>query len=346
MKVAVLGAGSWGTAIASVVAENGHKTTLWARRREQADEMNQEHRNHRYLQRAILPDTLCATHNLCEAVEGAELIVVAVPSKSVAHVAEDLSACLSSSIPVVAHAVKGFDPDSKMRVSEVLAVRAHIPEEQIAVITGPSHAEEVIAHLPATIVVASKRRLIAETVQDVLMNQYLRVYTNPDVVGAELGGSLKNIIALAVGVADGLGAGDNAKAALMTRGLAEIVRLGLTFGASPLTFAGLSGVGDLIVTCTSIHSRNFRTGRMLGQGKALPEALASIGMAVEGVNSTRIAVELAKKAAVEMPIAQTLHRVLFEQMPLDEAVEALMGRARSHEIEEVAKENLTAEWES
>lgn len=346
MKVAVLGAGSWGTAIASVVADNGHNTVLWARREEQAEEINIKHSNHRYLPKTVLPGTLHATDSLCNAVKGAELVIVAVPSRAAAKVAMELYECLGSEVPVVAHAVKGFDPDSKMRVSEVLAAKGRIPEQRIAVITGPSHAEEVVAHLPATIVVASKRRSTAETVQDLLMNQYLRVYTNPDVVGAELGGSLKNIIALAVGVADGLGVGDNAKAALMTRGLAEIVRLGLTLGASPLTFAGLAGVGDLIVTCTSIHSRNFRTGRMLGQGKGLSETLQSIGMAVEGVNTTKIAVELAVQAAVEMPIAQTLHRVLFEQMPLDEAVEALMGRARSHEIEEVVKENLTAEWES
>lgn len=344
MKTAVLGAGSWGTVLASVFAENGHETVIWARRAAVVDEISTQHTNHRYLGNSTLPVSLRGETNLSKAVSKAELILIAVPSTGVATIANELSPFLNGS-QIIAHAVKGFDGKTYRRISDVIQDSTSISSENICVISGPSHAEEVIAHLPTTIVVSSRSRLTAEILQDALMNQYLRVYTNPDVVGVELGGSLKNIIALAVGIAVGMGVGDNAKAALMTRGLAEIARLGIRLGASPLTLAGLSGVGDLIVTCTSEHSRNFRAGRMIGQGISVEAALNQVGMVVEGVQTTRIADALAREADIEMPITQTLYQILFEGLSPTEGTQLLMGRSKSHEIEEVAREHLTPSWE-
>lgn len=343
MKTAILGSGSWGTALASVLATNGHQTSLWGRQEAIVQDVNQNHRNERYLKAAKLPLQLRATLNLEEAVRQADLVIYAVASQGMASTVE-LSRAYIPKSAILAHAVKGFDLPTKRRMSQVLQDAFPVQRRQIAVISGPSHAEEVVAGLPTTLVVASPVRKTAEQVQDALMNSVLRVYTNPDVVGAELGGSLKNIIALGVGIADGLGFGDNAKAALMTRGLAEIARLGTKMGASPLTFAGLSGIGDLIVTCTSVHSRNFRTGRLLGQGLKLEQALQQVGMAVEGIPTTKAALQLAEQYQVEMPITEALARVLFEGKNPSEAGDDLMGRARSHEIEEVAREKMSPKW--
>lgn len=343
MKATVLGSGSWGTALASVLATNGHTTYIWGRQPQIASDINQNHRNARYLKDATLPTSLLATVDLQEALDGAGLVVYAVASQGMSEVVHQTGPYMADNT-LIAHAVKGFDLPTRMRMSQVLEQAFPENKRKIAVITGPSHAEEVVAGLPTTLVVASPYRVTAEHVQDALMNPVLRVYTNPDVVGAELGGSLKNIIALGVGIADGLGFGDNAKAALMTRGLAEIARLGTKMGASPLTFAGLSGVGDLIVTCTSLHSRNFRTGRLLGQGLKLNQALAQIGMAVEGIPTTRAAMQLAREYGAEMPITEALAGVLFEGKNPADAVEDLMGRARSHEIEEVAREKMSPKW--
>lgn len=343
MKAAVLGSGSWGTALASVLANNGHQTILWGRNREVMEDIVLRHRNERYLPGAKLPLALHATTDMQLALADAEFVVFVVPSVSMAAVVEESVPYVTKSA-ILAHAVKGFDLPTKRRMSEVLGDAFPSKIRHVAVISGPSHAEEVVAGLPTTLVVASSYRETAERVQDALMNSVLRVYTNPDVVGAELGGSLKNIIALGVGIADGLGFGDNAKAALMTRGLAEIARLGTKMGASPLTFAGLSGVGDLIVTCTSNHSRNFRTGRLLGRGLSLKEALVRIGMAVEGIPTTKAALELARRYQVEMPITESLAAVLFAGKSAADAVDDLMGRARSHEIEEVAREKISPKW--
>jgi glycerol-3-phosphate dehydrogenase (NAD(P)+) len=344
MRVAVLGAGSWGTTLATVLTKNGCHTTLWARRTEVVEEIASHHTNRRYLPDAILPAELIATTDLEEALRGAEIAIFAVPSASVTSVAKDAHLFLAQDA-LLAHAVKGFDVPTRRRISEVLRDEYSDVCPQICVISGPSHAEEVMSQLPTTLVVASGQRSSAEKLQDVLMNQYMRVYTNPDVVGCELGGSLKNIIALGVGIADGLGFGDNAKAALMTRGLAEISRLGMKMGASPLTFAGLSGVGDLIVTCTSRHSRNFRAGQLLGQGHSLDEALKKIGMVVEGVTTTKATLHIANQYGIEMPITKEIFGVLFEGKAAHEAVEDLMGRARGREIEEVARDTLSPEWQ-
>ncbi len=343
MKVAVLGAGSWGTALASVLTLNGHATVLWARRASIAKEITEHHSNAGYLPDAVLPHKLSATTDVEESVYQADLVLFVVTSQSVAEVVNQVKPYLPKDA-IVAHAIKGLDLPSQRRISEVIDQSIEGVQSRLCVISGPSHAEEVITQKPTTIVCSGFSRRTAETVQDMLMNQFFRVYTNPDVVGTELGGTLKNIIALGVGIAEGLGFGDNAKAALMTRGLAEIMRLGNKMGASALTFAGLSGVGDLIVTCTSRHSRNSRAGRLIGQGATASAALKQIGMVVEGVRTTKAAFQLAKVLHIEMPITEAIHGVLFDDIAPHKAVESLMGRERNHEIEDVVYQEVIPIW--
>jgi glycerol-3-phosphate dehydrogenase (NAD(P)+) len=344
MKVAVLGAGSWGTALASVLAQNGHETVLWARRTFIANEIMELHTNQAYLPDAILPNTLIATTDVEKSLHEAELLLLAVTSQSAASVLAEVKPYVGKNT-ILAHAIKGFDLPSKRRISEVFLETFEDAASRICVIAGPSHAEEVINRMPTTIVCSGASRSVAQTVQDALMNQFLRVYTNPDVVGAELGGTLKNIIALGVGIADGLKFGDNAKAALMTRGLAEIMRLGIQMGASAMTFAGLSGVGDLIVTCTSKHSRNFRAGRLIGQGVESSEAQKQVGMVVEGVRTAKAAYQLANDLRIEMPITEAIYGVLFNGEAPNAAVNRLMGRERNHEIEDVVYQETTPNWQ-
>lgn len=339
-KAAVLVAGSWGTALASVLADNGFDVMLWSRHPEQAEEINTKHRNSRFLKDAELSERIRATVSMEEAVTGASAVVLVAPSAAVREVAGQLRPLLTKQMQLV-HATKGFETDSLKRITQILA--EELPDfdpQNIVVLSGPSHAEEVIVRCPTTVVVAAYNTVAAEAAQDLFMNSYFRVYTNPDVIGVEVGGSLKNIIALGAGMSDGLGYGDNAKAALMTRGLAEIARLGVAMGANPLTFAGLAGLGDLVVTCTSRHSRNWRAGYMLGQGKPLGEVLEQMGMVVEGVKTTKAAHALCEQYHVRMPITDALYHVLFEGKPPKLAVEELMGRVRTHEIEEVAQETV------
>ncbi|SDW58537.1 glycerol 3-phosphate dehydrogenase (NAD(P)+) [Marininema mesophilum] len=336
-KTAVLGAGSWGTVLASVLAENGHDVMLWARREDAAVEINLHRTNSKYLPGAKLPSALCATHSLVEAVTGREFILMVVPSQSVREVAREVAPHLSSEA-LVTHAAKGFELSSLKRITEVL--QEELPSgvaNRVAVLSGPSHAEEVICHSPTTVVVASENSEAAERTQALLNNSTLRVYTHPDVIGVEIGGSLKNIIALGAGLSDGLGFGDNAKAALITRGLAEMARLGMAMDAKPITFAGLSGVGDLVATCTSKHSRNWRAGNLLSQGYSLDEMLQQMGMVVEGVKTTQAAYRLAQKHGVEMPITEELSKVLFEGKDPRRAVEDLMARDMTDEMEEMIK---------
>jgi glycerol-3-phosphate dehydrogenase (NAD(P)+) len=335
-KVAVLVAGSWGTALARVLADNGKLVKLWTRKSSHADQINLERCNEKFLPGAILPEGITATSDMSEAVTDAEAVLFAAPSSAMREVARQAALFLHKEALVI-HATKGFETDTLKRMSTVLAEELGRAEDRIVVLSGPSHAEEVINRHPTTIVVASKETACAEAAQDLFMNDaYFRVYTNPDVIGVETAGAIKNIIALGAGLSDGLGFGDNAKAALITRGLAEIARLGAAMGANPLTFAGLAGVGDLIVTCTSKHSRNWRAGSMLAQGVPLEEVLARMGMVVEGVRTTKAAHVLASKHGVEMPITDQLYAVLFEGLSAEQAVGALMGRVRTHEIEEIA----------
>ncbi|MDM5316094.1 NAD(P)H-dependent glycerol-3-phosphate dehydrogenase [Fictibacillus sp. b24] len=335
-NVAVLGAGSWGTALAIVLADNGHDVRLWGRREEQVVEINKEHRNEKYLPGVELPENIKATTQLEECVKDADTIVLVTPTKAMRDVLNLLKNNLASPVTIV-HASKGNEPGTYKRISEI--IEEELPEsvlESVVVLSGPSHAEEVSLRQPTTVTVSSANMQAAERVQDLFINQNFRVYTNPDVIGVELGGALKNIIALGAGLSDGLGYGDNAKAALITRGLAEIARLGTHMGANPLTFSGLTGIGDLIVTCTSVHSRNWRAGNMLGKGMKLDDVLENMGMVVEGVRTTQAAYELSKREEVEMPITQVLYDVLFNGKGAKQAVDDLMQRSRTHEVEDVS----------
>ncbi|QAS50770.1 NAD(P)H-dependent glycerol-3-phosphate dehydrogenase [Halobacillus litoralis] len=334
-KVAVLGAGSWGTALALVLADNGHEVHLWAHRKSLADEINQSHTNEKYLQGIELPSSIVANDDLKTIVDGAEHIILVVPTKAMREVCGQLKHVMKDKA-ILTHASKGIEPGTYKRVSEV--IREEIPSdlyEDVVVLSGPSHAEEVSRRQPTTVTVSAEELEVAKKVQDVFINRQFRVYTSPDLVGVELGGALKNIIALGAGISDGLGYGDNAKAALITRGLAEIARLGTSLGANPLTFSGLTGVGDLIVTCTSSHSRNWRAGYKLGQGNDLEEVLEQMGMVVEGVRTTKAAYQLAKNQGVEMPITTGIYRLLFENEAPRDVVDQLMTRIRRHEMEDL-----------
>jgi len=333
-RAAVLVAGSWGTALASVLANNGFNVMLWTRSEEQASEINEKHTNSKYLPGIELSSSLSATTDMRAALSDAEMALFVAPSGAMRDVARQAAPYLKENTLCV-HATKGFESDTLKRMTTVLAEETGRKQEQLVVLSGPSHAEEVIRKQPTTVVVASEDVESAERAQDMLMNSDFRVYTNPDVVGVEVSGAIKNIIALGAGLSDGLKFGDNAKAALLTRGLAEIGRLGAAMGANPLTFAGLAGVGDLVVTCTSQHSRNWRAGYMLADGTPLSEVLERMGMVVEGVRTTKAAFQLSKQYDVEMPITTQLYEVLFANKPPKAAVLDLMGRLRTHEIEEL-----------
>ncbi len=334
--IAVLGAGSWGTALACHLAENGYPVKLWARRREQAEELAAIRENRRYLPGVRLPVNLTVTHDLPVVLAKARFVVFSVPSHSFRQVLRQALDYVREDA-VIVNTAKGIEENTMLRLSEVYS------EEtggwgaiNYVALSGPSHAEEVARKMPTAVVVASGSERAAELAQDLFMSDSLRVYTNPDLTGVEIGGALKNVIALGTGIIDGLSGSDNAKAALMTRGLAEITRLGVAMHANPLTFAGLAGLGDLIVTCTSRHSRNRRAGIEIGRGKTLQEALAGVNMVVEGVRTTRAAYGLAKRWGVEMPITEQMYRVLFEGLPPKLAVKNLMTRTKTHEVEEVA----------
>lgn len=334
-KVTVLGAGSWGTALAVVLAENGNNTLLWTHREDQASEINNNHTNKKYLPETVLPTSLRATSNLEEAANHGSTLVIAVPTKAIREVCGQLNTVLKEQ-KLFVHVSKGIEPDSLLRISEIIKETVVSGKmSDIVVLSGPSHAEEVVLQHPTTVTAACENIAAAEKVQDLFMNQYFRVYSNEDVMGVELGGALKNVIALAAGITDGLEYGDNAKAALITRGLAEISRLGVKMGGNPFTFSGLSGMGDLIVTCTSVHSRNWRAGNMLGKGKKLTEVLEQMGMVVEGVRTTKAAYQLSQKYDVPMPICSVLYEVLFGETTPKEAVDTLMLRVKKHEIDEI-----------
>jgi glycerol-3-phosphate dehydrogenase (NAD(P)+) len=336
VKVCVLPAGSYGTALASVLADNDADVMLWSRNEAIVSEINTEHTNQRFHPDIHISSQIKATTSIKDALDGARMVILASPSSAMRDIVQQVRPFLHKKM-IIVHATKGFEMDTLKRMTTVIA--DELPEydhNEICVLSGPSHAEEVIRKSPTTVVVASQSTETAQRVQDLLINPYFRVYTNSDVIGVEVGGALKNIIALGAGLSDGLGFGDNAKAALITRGLAEIARLGTAMGANPLTFAGLAGVGDLVVTCTSKHSRNWRAGYQLAQDKKLDEVLESMGMVVEGVKTTKAAYSLASKYNVEMPITEQLYQVLFENKSPKHAVEDLMGRGRTHEIEELA----------
>ncbi|CAH0345555.1 NAD(P)H-dependent glycerol-3-phosphate dehydrogenase [Bacillus sp. CECT 9360] len=334
-KIAVIGAGSWGTALALVLADNEHHVRLWGHNEERIKEINENRTNRKYLPEIELPPGITGYTSLAETLDGMTDIILAVPTKAIREILRQIVKIVKTPLTIV-HVSKGIEPDTLLRISEM--IEEEMPAgllDDVVVLSGPSHAEEVSLRHPTTVAVSSKNMAAAERIQDLFINQNFRVYTNPDIVGVEIGGALKNIIALAAGITDGLGYGDNAKAALITRGLAEISRLGTAMGANPLTFSGLTGIGDLIVTCTSIHSRNWRAGNMLGKGQNLIEVLENMGMVVEGVRTTKAAYQLAQKYDVNMPITNALYNVLFNGMNVKDSVDTLMNRTKTDEMEDL-----------
>ncbi|UOB78872.1 NAD(P)H-dependent glycerol-3-phosphate dehydrogenase [Bacillus sp. ZJS3] len=331
-EITVIGAGSWGTALSMVLADNGHEVRIFGNNKKQIREINEQHTNKAYLPGIQLSKGIKGYESLEEAMDGVNIVLLVVPTKAIRGVMRNLKSIVKQPITII-HASKGIEPGSFKRISEM--IEEEMPKElveSIVVLSGPSHAEEVSLRHPTTVTAASYHLQAAEDTQRLFMNNNFRVYTNRDVIGVELGGALKNIIALGAGISDGLDYGDNAKAALISRGLTEITRLGCEMGANPLTFAGLTGVGDLIVTCTSIHSRNWRAGNLLGKGHNLDEVLENMGMVVEGVRTAEAAYHLAKKVNVEMPITNAIYNVLFNGKSAKEEVDMLMGRNGKGEI--------------
>lgn len=328
-RIAVLGAGSWGTTLAMLLAKKGHEVSLWEYLKEQAERLNRERENRQFLPGVSIPEEIFISSNLKEIVEEKEIVLVVVPSQVLREVMEKLSKIRISKKVVLVNATKGLEMGTNLRMSQI--IKSHFPKNRIVVLSGPSHAEEVSREIPTTIVASASSEEFSQEIQEIFTTPYFRVYTNPDTVGVELGGALKNIIAIASGICDGLGLGDNSKAALMTRGMAEISRLGVIMGAKQETFAGLSGMGDLITTCISKHSRNRGLGEKIAKGKKLEEAQREIGMVTEGVPTTKSAYELARKYKVEMPITEELYRILFKGKDPRDAEFELMTRKTKRE---------------
>jgi glycerol-3-phosphate dehydrogenase (NAD(P)+) len=329
-NIVVLGGGSWGTAIAKLLSENGHSTTLWVRKEENACEIDKHKENKKYLPEISLPDTLRVTSDIKASIESATMIVLAIPTQQIRAVLNEFKSFIDQEA-VIVNLSKGLEKETLMRVSEI--TKEILPDNPFVVLSGPSHAEEVALKMPTTVVAACFEETHSKLIQDIFMNEYFRVYTNKDVVGVEIGGALKNVIALAAGVSDGLGFGDNTKAAIINRGIQEISRLAEVMGADKLTFLGLSGIGDLIVTCTSMHSRNRRAGILIGKGQTKEEAVKEVGMVVEGILTTHAAYQLSRKLSVDMPIVTELYDVLYNNGKASEAVEKLMNRGKKNETD-------------
>ncbi|MCS7229879.1 MAG: NAD(P)H-dependent glycerol-3-phosphate dehydrogenase [Candidatus Kryptonium sp.] len=330
MKVSVIGAGSWGTTLSLLLYDNAHNVKLWFRRSDYLEKVRSNRENILYLPGIKIPDEILLTSDLNEAIDESEIIVLAIPTQHLREFLsrEEFEKCKDK---VVVNVAKGIENKTLMRISEILFDVLKV-NENYCILSGPSHAEEVSQKMPTAVVVASSNKDVAKLVQGVFMNQYFRVYTTDDVIGVELGGALKNIIAIATGIADGIGFGDNTKAALMTRGIAEIVRLGMAMGARFETFSGLSGIGDLIVTCTSKYSRNRFVGEQIGKGKKLDDILKNMVMVAEGVWTTISAVELARKLEIEMPITNAVYDILFKGKDPVRATYELMTRSAKPEV--------------
>ena len=331
-KAGVIGSGSWGTALARVLSKNGHEVTLWSRREEESRMLREERENKSKLPGVKLPDDILCTTDLEQTVEGKDILVLATASPSIRSMAKKMAPYVAAG-QLIVDVSKGIEESTLMILTDVIA--QEIPQCRAAVLSGPSHAEEVGRDIPTTVVAGAKDRETAEYIQNLFMNKVFRVYTSPDMLGIELGGALKNVIALAAGAADGLGCGDNTKAALITRGIAEMSRLGVAMGGHIETFNGLTGIGDLIVTCASMHSRNRRAGILIGQGKTMQEAMDEVKMVVEGVNSAKAAKTLAEKYGIDMPIVQEVNKVLFEDKSAREALADLMLRDKKIEHPEL-----------
>lgn len=330
-NIIILGSGGFGISLAVMLEKNGHTVTMWSKFQSEIDEIRTHGEHKRLLPNIHINTNITLTSDISEC-KGKELVIFAVPSFAVRGTAKECSSHIDSGA-VIANVGKGFEEETSKRLSQVIA--EEIPNNDVVILSGPSHAEEIAREIPTTIVATCSNRTSAEYVQDTVMNNNLRIYVNDDVLGVELGGALKNIIAVGAGMCDGLGLGDNSKAALITRGLAEIARLGKAMGASNETFVGLTGMGDLIVTCTSMHSRNRRCGILIGQGVAPDDAVKQIGMTVEGLSATISAYRLSKEFDVEMPLTSMLYDIVENNKPVKVAITELMDRPKRHENEEV-----------
>ncbi len=327
-NIGVIGAGSWGIALSVLLSNNGHDVKVWSIIEEEIKMLSENHEHKDKLPGVTLSEKITFTTNLKEAVEGKDLLVLAVPSPFVRSTAASLREVVSDG-QIIVNVAKGIEESTLMTLSQI--IEEEVPQAEVTVLSGPSHAEEVGRGIPTTIVVGAKNKKTAEYIQNIFMSEVFRVYISPDVLGIELGAALKNVVALAAGIADGLGYGDNTKAALITRGITEIARLGMAMGGKFETFCGLSGIGDLIVTCASMHSRNRRAGILIGQGKTMDEAMTEVKMVVEGVYSAKAAIGLAKKYDVQIPIIEQVNLVLFENKPASEAMKDLMTRDKKIE---------------
>ncbi len=331
MKVAVIGSGGWGIAAAKLLCENGHDVTLWSFLEEEAELLKKERANEKLLRGIVLPDNIEITTDL-RCAEGKDIVVMVTPSFGIRSTARNIKQYVNSAKAVVL-LTKGFDAEANYcLLSETL--ESEIKDVPVVALTGPSHAEEVARRIPTAVLAASKDKAAAEIVQNAFMNDYFRVYTSPDIVSAELGGAMKNIMALAVGISDGAGFGDNTKAMIMTRGISEMSRLGVALGGKAYTFAGLSGVGDLIVTCVSEHSRNRRAGLLIGKGTAPEDALRQVGAVVEGYYATKAVHELVRDMEIELPICNGMYSLLFENKPLMDVFKELIGRDKRTESDQ------------
>ena len=335
-NVGIIGAGSWGTALASLLYDNGHQVTVWSIDDNEVKMLNEEREHKTKLPGVKLPDDMIFTGNLEQTICGKDFLVLAVPSPFTRATAKKMCPYVVKG-QILVDVAKGIEEHTLKTLSE--QIEEEIPQADVAVLSGPSHAEEVGRKLPTTCVVGAKTRKTAEYLQKMFINSVFRVYTSPDIKGIELGGSLKNVIALAAGIADGLGYGDNTKAALITRGIAEIARLGVKMGGKLQTFTGLTGIGDLIVTCASVHSRNRKAGYLIGQGKSMQEAMNEVQMVVEGVYSAKAAKALSEKYQVSMPIVAEINAVLFEGKDPADAVGNLMLRESRSEVQSLPWEN-------
>ena len=327
-KAGVMGAGSWGTALALLLYKNGHEVTLWSIDPNEVEQLKIEREHKSKLPGVKIPDDMEITDCMEKAVAGKDFVVLAVPSPFIRSTARSMKSYVTENQKIV-NVAKGIEEATLKTLTE--QIEEELPMAEVAVLSGPSHAEEVGRGLPTTCVVGAKTKATAEYLQKMFMNEVFRVYTSPDILGIEIGGALKNVIALAAGIADGLGYGDNTKAALITRGITEIGRLGIQMGGKMESFTGLTGIGDLIVTCASVHSRNRKAGYLIGQGKTMQEAMDEVQMVVEGVYSAKAAIKLAEKYKVSMPIIEQVNQVLFEGKDPAKAVNELMMRDRKIE---------------
>ena len=334
-KISIIGAGSWGTALARLLAVNGHDVVMWSIVEDEIRMLQENHEHLTKLPGVKLPDDIIFTTDMECAVKGKDILVLAVPSPYTRSTSRTMAPYVSEG-QIIVSVAKGIEESTLKVLADV--IKEEIPQADVAVLCGPSHAEEVGRGIPTTVVAGAKTRKTAEYIQNVFMNKVFRVYTSPDMMGMELGGALKNVIALAAGIADGLGCGDNTKAALITRGIAEMSRLGVAMGGHIETFNGLTGIGDLIVTCASRHSRNRKAGYLIGQGKTMQEAMDEVKMVVEGVYSAKAAKQLAGQYRISMPIVEQVNEVLFDGLPAGEAVTGLMLRDK-------CTENPSMEWE-